>query len=110
MEDGDGVVEYTVMEGGVVNGNKAVVLCVVEGAFVLEAVVALGLGLDDVVLVLAVEVEVVDGGVEGVEGSVFVGVVVVVLGFCTVLGERESEGRELSHSSWFTRLDNKFRF
>lgn len=90
MEGSVGV-EYTVVEGGVVNKGNAVVLRVVEGAVELKAVAAVGV--DDVILGDVVEIGVVDGGVEGVigEGSVVVvieGVVVVVLGFGTILGER----------------------
>lgn len=86
MEGSVGV-EYTVVEGGVVNKGNAVVLRVVEAAVELKAVTAVGV--NDVVLVDGV----VDGGVEGVigEGSVVVvieGVVVVVLGFGTILGGR----------------------
>lgn len=89
MGDGDGV-EYVVVEGGVVNRDKAVVLCVVEGAVVLGGVVEFGV--DDVVLVVVVEAGVADGGVGGVEGDAVVvieGVVVVVMDFGTVLQGRE---------------------
>lgn len=50
VEDDDDGVEYTAVEGGVVNGDKAPVLWVVEGAVVLKAVVIVGLGVDDAVL------------------------------------------------------------
>lgn len=95
--DGDGV-ECTLVEGGVVNGDKAEAWCVVEKAVVLDATVEVGE--DEVVLEFVVKVGAVDGGVEAAEGSDVVaeGEGAVVLGFGTVLREKERE-KKRSHGA-----------